>query len=249
MRLTTDGLIVKENNLGDNDRVVVVLTRDRGLVNAFVTGARRPKSRNAASTALLAFSNFVFYKNKEAYNINEASPIEVFFDLRSDIEKLTVAQYICELCLELAPFEENAEDFLRLALNSLHFLCKKDIDVQKIKAVTELRMLCLGGYMPDVYECANCSKNDSFPMHFDLNSGLIYCNSCANQGRTVMVDKTEYAAMKHIINAPFEKLYSFNIPHNNAVNLTNITEKYLLTQTGRRFRTLDFLHSMTFLEN
>lgn len=242
--MATDGLIVKENNLGENDRVVVALTRERGLVNAFVTGARRPKNRNSTSTALLAYSNLILFKNKETYNINEASPIEVFFPLRSDIERLTIAQYICELCLELAPYEENAEEYLRLALNSLHFLCRDDCDTSKIKAVTELRMISIAGYMPDLSGCASCGGAEEYPMYFDTVSGNVYCNACCQKKGLPMLDKTLYAAMRHIIGVPFEKLYSFTIPHKSAEELSKITEKFIVSQTQRKFRTLDFLHSL-----
>ena len=57
MKFTTDGLIIKETNVGESDRAVIVLTRDRGVISAFASGARKPKSRNAAGTALLSYSS------------------------------------------------------------------------------------------------------------------------------------------------------------------------------------------------
>ena len=69
MKFTTDGLVIKENNVGESDRVVVVLTRDKGLISAFVTGARKPKSKNAASTALLAYSSLTITKTYTAVTI------------------------------------------------------------------------------------------------------------------------------------------------------------------------------------
>ena len=153
MRLSTDGLIVKESNVGEYDRLVVALTRHRGLITAFAPGARRLKNRNASSTGLLCYSNLTFFRGKDTYKVDEASAIEVFFPLRSDIVKLSLAQYFCELCLCLAPEGAPAEDFLRLTLNSLHFLSKDGRPPLLLKSVMELRMLTLSGYMPDLLAC------------------------------------------------------------------------------------------------
>ena len=122
MRLTTEALIIRENNnIGEADRFVTALTRELGVVRASARGARNLKSRNASATQLLSYSRLSLYKGREKYIIDDAQPIQVFFDLRSDLEKLALAQYFCELAGLLAPQEEPAEDILRLMLNALHF--------------------------------------------------------------------------------------------------------------------------------
>lgn len=123
MRLTTEALIIRENNnIGEADRFVTALTRELGVVRASARGARNLKSRNASATQLLSYSRLSLYKGREKYIIDDAQPIQVFFDLRSDLEKLALAQYFCELAGLLAPQEEPAEDILRLMLNALHLL-------------------------------------------------------------------------------------------------------------------------------
>lgn len=67
------------------------------MVRASARGARNLKSRNASATQLLSYSRLSLYKGREKYIIDDAQPIQVFFDLRSDLEKLALAQYFCEL--------------------------------------------------------------------------------------------------------------------------------------------------------
>ncbi len=248
MKFTTDGLIIKENNVGESDRVVVVLTRDRGLLSAFVSGARRPKSKNAAATALLCYSHLCITQTKDTYRITESEAIDVFFDLRTDIEKLSLAQYICELCQVLVPYEVEGEDFLRLSLNSLHYIAKDKMDLYSIKALTELRMMVIAGFMPDLVGCHECGSDQSFPFFLSLSGGEIICNECRQKGEqkgdTVELDKTTFAAMRHIAYSDFNKLYSFTLPPENAKYLSFVTERYLCAQTDRRFKTLEFFHSL-----
>ena len=50
--------------------------------------------------------------------------------------------------------------------------------------------------------------------------------------------------MRHIVYSEFGKLYSFEIPHESAIRLSKITEKYLLKQTDYKFTTLEFFNSL-----
>ena len=94
MRLTTEALIIRENNnIGEADRFVTALTKDLGVVRASARGARNLKNRNASATQLLSYSRLSLYKGREKYIIDDAEPLQVFFDLRSDLEKLALAQY------------------------------------------------------------------------------------------------------------------------------------------------------------
>lgn len=248
MKFSTDGLVIKENNVGESDRVVQVLTRDKGLLSAFVSGARKPKSKNAAATALLCYSHFTLTQTKDTYRITESEAIDVFFDIRTDIEKLSLAQYICELCQVMVPYGVEGEEFLRLALNSLHFIAKGTMDIYLIKAVCELRMMAVAGFMPDLVGCRECGSDIKFPLWLDLLGGDMLCNECKSvptvQGQFAELDKTTFAAMRHILYSDFSKVFSFSLPPQNARYLSFVTERYLLAQTDRKFKTLEFFHSL-----
>ena len=73
---------------------------------------------------------------------------------------------------------DEAEDFLKLMLNSLHFLANGTRPQLLLKAVTELRMLCLAGYMPDLTACEGCGKFEDTTMYFDKENGRLFCADC-----------------------------------------------------------------------
>ena len=104
-----------------------------------------------------------------------------FFDLRRDIERLALAQYFCELARSLAPQEAPAGDFLRLLLNSFHFLSKGTRPPLLLKAVVEMRMLSFAGYMPDLVGCCGCGCYEADPMLFYPREGAICCPECARE--------------------------------------------------------------------
>jgi len=238
MHLNTDGLVIKETATGESDRLVTVLTRDYGLIRAFVKGAKKLKSSFQSSTQLLSYSRFSIYKSREAYIIDEAAPIEVFFKLREDIARLALAQYFCELAGELSPESDSAGDFLRLFLNALHLLAGGKRPQPLIKAVTELRLASLAGYMPNLVACDECGRFEDKTMYFDLQSGLLRCSGCAKGG--VPVGMGLVTAMRHIIFSEFDRIFSFNLSDDSLMALSKITEQYLTIQVGKYYKTLDF---------
>ncbi len=247
MKFTTDGLIIKTTNVGESDRAVVVLTRHKGLMSAFVSGARKPKSRNGTATALLTFSNLTVTENKGVSRITESETNEVFFGLRTDVEKYSLAQYICELFSVLVPYGVEDEEFLRLALNSLHFLANDKLDVYSIKAITELKLMAISGFMPDLVGCRECGSDQNFPLFLDINGGDMVCSACKPNisGDFSELGKTTLAAARHIVYSDFGRLYSFSLPIEHAKYLSHVTERFLLAQTGHKFKTLDFFHNTT----
>ena len=54
MKFRTEGLIIREQNIGEQDKLVSVLTKSHGVVKAFVRGAKNIKSGKGAATALFS---------------------------------------------------------------------------------------------------------------------------------------------------------------------------------------------------
>lgn len=242
MALKTKGIIIKEQTIRESDRLVTLLTAEHGLLRAFVHGAKRLNSKLAASS-LFCYGEFRIYQGKNAYIMNEVDPIEVFFPLREEIERLSLAQYFAQLILEFAEEEQNCSEFLRLLLNALHLLCKGDKPYIQIKAVMELRLLSLGGYMPNLLGCDRCGKYESDPMFFIVQTGLFYCRDC-HPGGGIPVNPGVFTAMRFICFTEPQKVFSFTLPQDSMAALAAAAEQYLLFRASRRFTTLEFYKSL-----
>ncbi|MDO4608389.1 MAG: DNA repair protein RecO [Clostridia bacterium] len=243
MRIITDGLVIKETNVRDNDRLITVITRDIGVITAVVRGVKSFKSKRGSATSLLAYSNFNFEQKGDTYTVTEASINKMFFGAGTDLIVLSIAQYFCELCNYLKPVQNESEEFLRLILNSLHFLTESNRNPELIKAITELRIAVIAGYAPDLLACQKCGKFEDTVMYFKLDDGSLYCNDCRKEN-CVSISLTVLKALRHIIYSKFESLYSFEIPDSSAKELSSLCEKYITYQTEHKFTTLDFLRGI-----
>ncbi|MCM1545153.1 MAG: DNA repair protein RecO [Ruminococcus sp.] len=242
----TDGLVIREQTTGEQDRLVTVLTRKMGVIRAFVNGGRNPKNKNVAATGLLCYSDFSIIQSANGiYSIREASPKQVFFSLREDIIRLSLAQYFAELAFELSPREEDADEFLRLILNGIYLICEGKRDTRIVKAATELRLLSLAGYMPSLVACDNCGTYESENMFFSVSTGRLFCENCKPEEKTSKLGLGVVTAMRHICFCAPEKVFSFSLSKDGVTALEMITERYLKAVTMKNYKTLDFYRSMT----
>jgi len=242
MKISTSGLIIREHHVGEADRLVTVLTRDQGLMRAFASGARNVKGKKQAATQLLSYGNYVFASSKDAYRITEAECLDVFFDLRSDLIKLSLAQYFCELCNYLAPEQDDASDYLRLMLNGLKFLEQGKVSHFQLKSVIELSLMTLSGYMPDMDGCHVCEQLFE-EMSFDPYAGVLTCPHHRN-GQSISISTGVVQAIRHITHAPLNKVFFFSLSEGGLSQLFRVSEAFVRAQLDREFKTLDFYHSL-----
>lgn len=241
MRMTTDALVLKVTDTGESDRLVTLLTSEYGVLRAFANRAKKINSKMHGATQSLCYGDFSVYKSRDSYIIDDAVAKEVFFGLRGDIEKLALAQYFCALASELVPEMEPARDYLRVILNSMHLLEKNRRSNDFLKAVTELKFMVFSGFMPDLTACPHCGEAEG-EMYFNIEDGCIYCRNSGKWGEKI--NPTVLAAMRHVCANPIEKMYSFSLPVQDEKRFAQVCERFLLLQTGKRFKTLEFYKSL-----
>ena len=246
MQTQTEGLIIKSRDINENDTVVKILTGDLGLISAFANGTKRVKSRTAsAAVSPMTYSRLTLYRGRESYIIDDAKAIDVFFGLREDIERLSLANYFCELAGEFSPENTEAHEFLSLTLNLLHLLSEDKRSADFLKPVGELRMLALAGYMPDVLACAGCGKYEGGDFYLDPVEGRLLCADCAEKARHITnLDNGALYALRHICLAEDKKLFGFKISPESLKELSRTSEQYTLAHLEHGLKSLDFLKTV-----
>lgn len=245
MYLKTQGLVLRVTDYNDKDALLTLLTPNHGKLTVKARGLRRKNSPLVAPCQLLAFGDFVLFDYKGNLTINEATSIELFSQLRRDLCALSLGSYFAQaaelICQEDLPNPE----LLSLVLNCLYGLSKLGISQEKVKAVFELRIACLAGYMPDLSGCWHCGKADA--ELFDLAEGRLECRNCRTSdsaGIRMPVSPGIVRAMEYIIGCDPKRLFSFDLSEEGLIALAQITEGYLCTQLERGFSALDFYKSL-----
>ncbi len=225
--IKTKGIVLAQSNMGDNDKMITLLTPDLGKIGCAAKGARRPKSALMAGTQFLCFGEFLIYKGVSSYNINSAEPIEIFYNIRLDIDKLKYASQVAKIVNDVTDENQNTYRILQLTLNTIYMISESDKDLELILSIFKLRLLSIIGFRPVVEKCVNCGKQEELN-YFSLKDNGLKCKSCGkiDKGAIYLSDST-VKAIKYIIWADPKKIFSFDLSDENKQELRILTKTYL----------------------
>lgn len=247
MHRNTQGLVLRETNYKEADKILTVLTRDSGKLTVKARGCRRKNSPLAASAQLLVYSDMTLFEYRDYYTLNEADSLEQFWGVKSDVEKLALCSYFAEVAEAVAPEGEADGGILSLILNSIYALDKLNKPAALVKAAYELKLLCLAGYEPLLDACAICGAEDPEDPRLDLSEGVLHCAGCpVGEGIAMPLDGLSLGAMRHVVYGDPKRLFSFPMDAPGMKRMGDACEAFLLTQLERGFRTLDFYKQLIY---
>ncbi|MEG1541065.1 MAG: DNA repair protein RecO, partial [Oscillospiraceae bacterium] len=237
MYKTTRALILREVKYKEADKILTVLTEDEGKLTVSARGVMRKGSKLSAACQLLTFSEMTLFQNRGKWSLNEAQPIEQFLGLREDIASLALGSYFAELLEAVSDEDSPNVRLLQLGLNSLFALSRGLYDPRHIKAVFELRLLCLSGYEPALDCCDNCGDEELQKPYFSTLGGGVLCGKCAHSGsgEVFPLCSASLQAMRHIVRADNKRVFSFSLDSGAAGRLYPLCESFVLAQLERRF--------------
>ena len=206
-----NGIILSENNLGDFDKMLTMLTPGVGKISCVAKGARRPKSALLAGTQTFCFGEYLMYKGTNTYHINSVETIEIFYNIRTDLEKLKYAVHINKIIQDVTHENQNCYNILQLLLNTLYTISETNKNLDLILSVFKLRLLSIMGFTPNVTSCVNCGEKEKI-QGFSIKDNGFKCSDCSKQDISVIqMSESTLNAIKYTVIAPAKKIYSFTI--------------------------------------
>lgn len=225
--IKTKGIILAQNNMGDYDKMCTLLTPDLGKIGCSAKGARKPKSTLMAGTQFLCFGDFLIYKGASSYHINSCEPIEIFYNLRLDIDKLTYASKVAKIVNDVTDENQNTYRILQLTLNTIYMLSETEKDMEFILSIFKIRLLSILGFRPVMDKCVNCKTKEKLRYFSFKNSGF-KCEACGRQDKGAMeISDTTIKAIRYIILSDPKKIYSFELSEENKKELQLVSKIYL----------------------
>lgn len=246
MYKTLRGLVLREVKYKESSKILTVLTEGEGKLTAEARGALRKGSKCGGASQALCWSELTFFENRGRHTLTEGAVLEEFGALRSRLEDYALGCYFAELLEALSDEDSPNDAMLRLGLNALYALSRELYPAEHIKAVFELRLMCLAGFEPSVDQCIGCGCPNPEEPRFSLRGGGVHCTGCAPDapGRTLPLCSASLAAMRHVCFAGEKKIYSFTLDTPSAGRFYRVCEEYVLVQLDRNFRTLDYWKSV-----
>ncbi|EKQ50323.1 MULTISPECIES: DNA repair protein RecO [unclassified Clostridium] len=236
----TKAVIIKTQDFKENDKLVWFYTEKLGKITAVVRGAKKSKSKFLALTLPLCYGEYMVYKGKNLYTLQEGKIINSFQGLLDNLHKLTYSSYLCELIdIACADNEVNTGLFKDL-VTTLYLLNTNALDYELLIRAFELRLLKATGYSLILDNCSICRKKISTSNYISLSYYGGICNECPKE-HGMFISKGTYNALRFLMNMDIDKLYRLNLNNEIKEELEKVITFLISNNYAKKPKSLEML--------
>lgn len=241
---TTDAINLRSYDLSDADKIVVMYSKDRGIIRSVAKGVKRPKSKLGARMDSLIANTLQFSKGRNMDTVCQAQTINTFRKTREDMLKLMCSSYISEVVanfgLENDPSSKETYDLLYSALNKIsEATTKKNILIAVIKF--QLKMMLISGICPEFDTCLHCGKRIiDEDMFFSKERCGVFCSEC---NKKYYVSLKLHHKIRNFLVAMLQYDFDYVSDYDNKANdkvctvCFNLLKDYISSHSDKRFKT------------
>ena len=154
-----EAIVLRQQTLGESDRIVTLFTREYGKVRAVARGIRRPTSRLAGRIEPFTHARLLLARGRTFDIIAQAEIVRPFPGVRVDLLRGAYAAYVMELIDRGVPERDRQEEIFVLivdALDALEWAREDDAEIASLKFA--VRLAGLLGYQPETAACVECGR-------------------------------------------------------------------------------------------
>ncbi|MGN1148062.1 MAG: DNA repair protein RecO [Lachnospiraceae bacterium] len=166
------GMVISQIPVGEYDRRVCILTKERGKISAFAKGARRPGSRFMAATNPFSFGQFKLYEGKNSYNVAETNISQYFEELRTDYIGAYYGMYFLEIADYYTRENNDEKEMLKLLYQTMRALLHPAIPDALVKCIFELKTLQVNGEYPGTPVGENLNESTVYALEFIASASV-----------------------------------------------------------------------------
>ena len=239
--VTVTGMILSASPIGENDKRIVILTKEKGKISAFAKGARRQNSHLLGATNPFSFGEFVLYEGRSSYNLMQANISNYFMELATDLEGAYYGFYFMEFADYYTKEHNDERQMLRLLYQTLRALSSNKIPRELVRYIFELKTLVVNGEYPDVFHCTGCGTQEQGVLFSSRNRGIV-CEKCRRTvSDGIQINSSTLYTMQYVVTSTIEKLYTFVVSDEVLKQLGKIMKQDTGMYVDKRFKSLEIL--------
>ncbi len=194
------GMILKQTPIGEYDRRICLLTKERGKLSAFVRGSRRPGSRLSSATNPLSFGSFKLYEGKTSYNVSDAEIQNYFEELRTDYIGACYGMYFAEMADYYTRENNDERQMLGLLYQSLRALCAPSIPDELVRCIYEIKSIAVNGEFPGLRRERPLEESTVYALEYIVSSSIekLYTFNVTPQVLSQLQEEAEWYCRRSI---------------------------------------------------
>jgi DNA repair protein RecO (recombination protein O) len=227
------GIVVKSIDYLESDKLLTLLTFERGAVTAKAKGVRKKGAKLAYGARQFFCGDFECVESHGKLVITGISRLYDFSDIAFDIDKYYTACHFADITSAVIMQDHPDEEMLRFLLNALHFLLKGSVNISLLTSVFELRTAVLSGFAPVMDECVVCGSYDRKMAFSAVNGGMVCCvpGTGISKDTLKLIEKLTECSMREV--------FSMTLPEALLPELSSVSLDYLESVLDRKFTKLD----------
>ena len=248
--VVTDAINLKSYNLKDSDKIVVMYSKELGLIRGVAKGVKKPKSRLGARMDSLVANKVMLYKGKNLDTICQAEALNTFKDSRQDFDKLMYSSYISEIIsifgVEDDPSSKEVYDLFYKALDRISNAdSKKDVMIAVIKF--QLKMMLIVGFGLEFDTCLCCREEIlNEDMYFSIQMGGVVCEEC---NKDLGVKLKLHHKMRDFMQAMMQFDFNYESEYDKKATekvcdvCFNLLNEYIQSHTDKKIKSISILNA------
>ncbi|MDD6667440.1 MAG: DNA repair protein RecO [Lachnospiraceae bacterium] len=240
-RVILHGCVLSSMPMGENDRRIVLLTREEGCISAFARGARRQNNPLSAATSPFTFGSFEAYQGRNSWTVISCDVQSYFTDMLTDIDAIYYGSYFAEIAEYYGQEGNDESDRLNLLFVTLKALEKKTMSYEMIRRIYELRTLVINGEYPDFFHCVISGTTENLHSVSIKKRGAVSDVCKKEAGDAEAVSDSVLYALRYVTSAPITRLYAFQLKPEAETVFCDFLRRYRNRYKERHYHSEDFL--------
>ncbi|MBK8050110.1 MAG: DNA repair protein RecO [Anaerolineales bacterium] len=247
---STHALILRRRDVADADRVLTVFTPGEGKIELLAKGVRKTTSRKAGHLEPFMHTALVVAAARTWDIITEASTVESFRHLRTDLDAISRAGYLCELLDAFTDAGDDNRALWDLVLYALRILERAAEQGQPPPANLlrwyDLQLLGLTGFQPQFFHCVSCEEELQPLLNFlSLGEGGVFCPRCgALRDDVEPIEVDTLKVLRYLQSRTWLEVERLNVRPGVARAIDSVLQRYLVTVLERSVRAADFIRRL-----
>ncbi|NDJ75257.1 MAG: DNA repair protein RecO [Chloroflexi bacterium] len=238
----TPAVVLKRQDFGEADRLVLVLTPGHGKLRAIAKGVRKPIARSTGHVELFTLVDMLISRGRELHVIAQAETVEPFLPLREDLLRGTYANHLVELLDRFTAEADVGRAEFDLLVDALGWLCS-DVDLRLVARYYEMSLLRLAGFAPSLHECVigheDLEPQDQF---FSVVDGGVICpqhHAGLDRGLPISLDTLK--TLRYLQTRTWDVVRVLNLGTSLHRNLERLLLAYITYLLEQRLQSVEFL--------
>ena len=248
----TDAINLKAYNLSEADKIIVMYSRDKGLIKGVAKGVKKPKSKLGARMDLLVANKLMLYKGKNLDRICQAEALNTFQKTRQNMDKIFYSMYISEVVNNFGVEDDPcSNEIYQLLYKALDKISNAENNIEILIAVIkfQLKMMQISGLGVELDSCLVCGEPvQDENMCFSSQMGGILCKTCSEKYNQHNI---MHYKLRNFLNACLQFDFDYESDYDKKANekvcnvCFELLKEYINIHSSKKFKSTDILQEIT----